>query len=115
MKMIEAKTDRDIKLDGVTAEITRKNTSVIRVILRDTSGNMVEIGKDGYSDLAVMIPAPPEKKKVWKVNGEIAGIKVDENFDSEYEAKERRQDIISKLSIDESGFSIEQAEIVEVV
>ncbi len=114
MKMTAVKEEKEIRLDGIKAEITKKDHNVIRVVFRDTSGNFVEVGKDGYSDLTILIPAPPEKKKVWNLKGEIAGIKVNENFDDEYDAKRRRSEIISKLSVDESGFSIEQIE-VEVV
>ena len=114
MKMIEPKTENEIKLDGVKVEITKNGGNVIRVVLRDTSGNILEIGKNGYSDISVLIPAPPEKKNVWNLKSEIAGILVNENFTYEHEARNRRNEIISKLSIDESGFTIEPIEIMEV-
>lgn len=114
MKMVEPKTENEIKLDGIKVEITKKNSSVIRVVLRDTSGNILEIGKDGYSDLSVLIPAPPAKKKVWTVKGEIEGIKVNENFEHKFEADARRTLIANRLSAEESEFSIEESEILEV-
>lgn len=95
MKMQEAKTEKDIKLDGVKAEITRKDSYVIRIILRDTTGNVVEVAESRYNGIEVLIPAPPEKKKVWKVTGKIAGIPIDENFDGQYSADQRKEKLES--------------------
>lgn len=107
MKMTEAKKIGDARLDGIAIEITRKDNSVHRVIFKDTKGNIVEICKDGYSGIDVLIPAPPEKKKVWNLKGIVIGFDVDKNFESEYEANRQKE----KFLIKDSEAKLEVSEI----
>lgn len=109
MKMTEARKNSEVVLDGVSIEITRKDNSTIRVSFRDTKGNVVEIGKDGYSGMEVLVPAKPEKKKVFQLSGKVIDLTVSENFDSKYEADSRKEMLERKDS--EATLSIEEVEM----
>ena len=109
MKMTNAKKAADVKLDGVKVEMVMKDHNLLRVIFRDTLGNYVEVAKDGYSDLACLVLAPPEKKKVFQLIGKVIDLPITENFDSKYEAETRKEKLEIKDS--EAVLSIQEVEV----
>lgn len=92
MKMTEVKKDSDVNVEGVTIEFANVNPN--RVTICDKQGNylIVQIGQ--YSGLKVLMPAPPEKKKVWRIKGKFLEVSpVCEDFEEAIKADERLQDI----------------------
>lgn len=86
MRFVEAKTEREVVLDGIEVEIDTKDGGVTSVTLRDAAGHVVRIQKDGYSGLDVLIPAPP----------------VLEYHEYEHQAKSRRDAIDAAVRVEHS-------------
>lgn len=109
MKMKSVSDAKDVTLEGIQVFVTTSDGSVRRVAFKDSKGFIVEITGD-YS-LRILVPAPPEMKKIFSLRGEVCGIKVSEAFDDEYSAEKRREELKAKQDITDSGFIIEQTEI----
>jgi hypothetical protein len=86
------KTNKDATLDGIDIEIDKSDSSITSVTFTDKSGGKLRIRMDSYT-MRVDIPAKPKTEKKWALKGEFKGLPVDETFDSEYQANNRRDDI----------------------
>lgn len=111
MNMATVKKDSEIKLDGVTVEVTRKDGGAVAVTVRDCVGGVLLVQLGQYGGLDVMVPAPPEKVTRWEVTGKIKGIAFRELFKEEYKALGRIGDFndmdgviveMKKVTVDES-------------
>lgn len=111
MKLTEAKKAGDVKLEGITTEIVKKDSNVVRVILRDQKGNFVEIAKDGYSDLDVLVPAPKETKTVYHLTGTVVGLPVSTKHDYEHEAEEAKRKIVSEVPAASETLKVEPIQV----
>ena len=86
------KTSKDAVLEGVSIEIDKSDSSTTSVILTDVNGLKLRVRLDSYS-MKVEVPAKPKTEKKWELKGEFKGLPVEEKFDSEYEAKSRRDEL----------------------
>lgn len=104
MRFVEAKTEREVVLDGIEVEIDTKDGGVTSVTLRDAAGHVVRIQKDGYSGLDVLIPAPPVIVKRYRLAGRIPGVNesVLEYHEYEHQAKSRRDAIDAAVRVEHS-------------
>ena len=80
---------RGINLDTVTIDGALKKAT-----LTDEDGGLLHISVR-WETLELATPAPPEMKKVHRLSGIVLGIAVQEDFDSEYLARNRRDALIA--------------------
>lgn len=116
MKLKSVEKSSDIKLQGIEAEVVKNGASIVRVVLRDAHGGYLEVAKDGYSDLAVRIIAPPTKKEAWVLQGNFMNLpeaKVEESFNHEHEATDKLRQLARSAGKEESelGLTIARREV----
>lgn len=112
MKLTAIKKAEAVSLDGIKAEFVLGDyDKLIRVILRDTKGNILEIAKDGYSDMVVYVPAPPKKKMVWRLSGKMLNFTIgNEDFTTKSQAETRR-DNLAKHDPNSHSLVVQEVEV----
>jgi hypothetical protein len=93
MKLETIKKAEQINLQGITAEAEILDGNVKAYHLTDAAGRRVTFTDNGYCGVRALHPAPPKLVKRWQLAGEFRGLKVCEAFESEPEARERRNAI----------------------
>lgn len=111
MKLKAIDKSADIKLKGIDAEIVVSTSGVIRIVLKDSEGHYLEIEKGDYSGLSVRVPAPPDKKKVWRLSGKLVNMPIQEDFESDYEASKRLRDLEAAISDGKRELKVEEIEV----
>lgn len=106
---VNTKNKKLVALKGIDIDIHFVDSSIKRVILKDCDGGYLEL-EHNYG-INVSVIAPPEYKTMWRLRGEVADIKVQEDFDSEYLAKNK----FSKLEVAGATNLILKEEKVEVM
>lgn len=92
MEFTSIKNKSEIVLKGVTVEIERHDAVVRAVTLTDANGSVLKINHGDYSGLKVLVPTKPKQVEKFSVAGTVCeNVKVDEVFDTEYEAKHRAE------------------------
>lgn len=97
MELRTIKTASEAKLKGITVEIERRDGQFTAVTLRDEEGNLLRVAKTDYSSIGVYVPAEPKLVTKYRVQGEIAGVKVDEIVEGKYAGEDRLREL-SELS-----------------
>jgi len=113
MKYIQIKSESEINLKGIKSELVFRDSLLKSVILTDIDGNTLTIDeKSTYESLGVYIPKEPEKKDVFRLTGSILnGIKVDEIFELERDAIDRRA-LICRAGIGNADFNIKSETVL---
>lgn len=106
MELRTIKNANEAKLKGITIEVERRDGQFYAVTLRDEAGGFLRIAKNDYSSVSVYVPQEPKEVTKFRVQGEIAGVKVDEVVADKY-AGERRADELKEAS------SIADVKVVE--
>jgi hypothetical protein len=114
MKFTDAKNDTDVALKGIKTEIEWHDKSAKAVTLTDVDGRVVRIAKGEYSQLDILIPAPPTFVDTWRVAGRIPGIQdaVLEYFEFESDARDRVRKLDEALRV-EHELKVEKVRITE--
>lgn len=114
MKFTDAKTDRDVALAGITADIEWHDKTAKAITLTDAFGNVVRIAKAEYGGLDILVPAPPVMVDVWRIAGRIPGIVEDvlEYHEQEHEARRRVRDLDGALRV-EHELKVEKVSVSE--
>jgi len=86
------KASKDAVLDGVAIEIDKADSSTTAVIFTDSRGGKLRLRLDSYR-ICIEVPAKPKTEKKFALKGEFKGLQVNETFDSQYLAENRRDDI----------------------
>jgi hypothetical protein len=86
MKLKQTISKKEMELAGISMDVVLDGSSIKRLILQDANGKYLELSLENYNVRAFVI-APPQMKDVWKVSGEINGVKFGDTFDNEYMAK----------------------------
>jgi hypothetical protein len=106
----EAAGDYANYFDGLNIEIDYTNDNVSLVTITDNDGKAIRVGKDGWNDMSVSVPAPPQIIKRYRLTGTLEpSIKIDEMFDTEPDANSRRRDLSDKYD-DALALTIETVE-----
>lgn len=92
--------------DGV--DVVVENTSPISVEFTAPDGTRVRVASN-YG-LSVSVQAPPPTEKKHRVTGSVLGVLVSEDFDSEFEARERERLLSSGVREDVS-LTVEEVEV----
>lgn len=79
-------------LDGITITQERRDSQLHAVTFTDAQGHVVKIALQSYC-LVLLVPQEPEKVKKEIVHGEIAGVKVREEFDDAFQAHQRQREL----------------------
>jgi hypothetical protein len=115
MQFVTAKKVTDVVLPGVEVEIENRDGSLFAVTFR-VNGNMVKVSKGGYSDITLLIPAPPKVVKKFRLAGKFGGLAdVSEDFDSKWDAEQRLREYEKKYGgpDDEVGLTVSEVEVEE--
>ena len=88
---VQIKTPSDIVLEGMNVELDWTDTTVNSIIVRDDKGNALRILRGEYSGMRAMVPATTEK---YRLHGVVLGIDVDQTFDDEASAEDRKEEIL---------------------
>lgn len=113
MDLQKLKSATEVNLAGIACDFERVDGNLKRVKLRDKAGRTVSIQLDGYYDLTVVAPKPPEKVTRFALSGEVVeGVPFRKLFDKRTEAERTRAELADKLSLDEDAakqrFSIDE-------
>lgn len=110
MKLITAKTASEIKLNGIKVELEMVDGTAKSATLTDADGNIVKFTQENYAGFRAYVAAPPEMKTQWRLEGEVLGVKIDESFDEQYLAMDRRNQLASALH-NEPEFTITETQV----
>ena len=114
MKFKTTLKESDLKLDGIDVQVELRDSSIGSITFTDKSGKVIKvIGEYGFK---ACVKAPPMMVKKWRLSGKFAGmVDVCEDFDNDYDAKDRLREFERKYSgPDEStGLAITQVEVAE--
>ncbi len=97
MELRTIKSASEAKLKGITIEIERRDGQFHAVTLRDDAGGFLRVAMNGYSYISVYVPQEPKTVTKFRVQGEIAGVKIDEVAEDKY-AADRRADELKEAS-----------------
>ena len=98
--------------DGFQVETELVDGSLKSVTLRSPAG-ILRFAEESYS-MRVAIPAPPKMVKKFKLEGQVGSLpKIEEVFKERYEARERRDALVSELSCEDLAFEITEVEVEE--
>lgn len=110
-----------LKIAGVKIEAETEDKKLKAVLLTDAEGRTFKIASAGSYEDAIKLfePQPFDEQERHVVRGEIAGVRVEEFFDSAFEAKQRQRDLEAKdakvevvevkVLIDDAGNVVKQA------
>jgi hypothetical protein len=116
MEWTKVKQAKDVTLEGVSVDFDRTDGSFKSVTFTDAKGNKFRIGTEAsYSSLAVEIPAKPKLVEKHVLRGEVAGLKVEESFDSEYAARDRKQELSGRFSDAEDGLTVAKEQVPDEI
>lgn len=112
MKWVQAKTDKQLTLNGVRIEVEHRDKSIFSITLTDDHGAAIKVSRDGSYGVGVYVPAPPEMKKVFELTGSIAGgsIPVALRFESKYQAESKQNEVSGHGATDLKIAEVEVAE-----
>lgn len=110
MEYVQAKKIEQISLEGVQVldHVGDVGGTLKSVTLKDQKGNVVQIAYSGYSGIEIYVPKPPQKEKRFVLSGIYKGLKIDEQFVSDYEAKKRKEEL------DENADLVIEEKMVEI-
>ena len=115
MHYIQAQKASDVSLTGINVELEHHGHSLSAVTFRHPDGGLVKVAIDSYN-LKVLVPAPPKMVEKYRLSGKFAGlVDVCEDFDDEFDAKQRLQDYELKHSggRSELGLGIAKVTVLE--
>jgi hypothetical protein len=116
MKLVTIKNANEVKLAGITCEFETRDGAMRSVTLRDAEGNMLRVAHADYA-MHVLRVAPVKMVKRFRLTGKLLGVAdVNEDFETEYAARERLQEIERGAGYEASeklGLKIEAAEVPE--
>jgi hypothetical protein len=111
MKFVKVKSEKELKLNGITIDCNIVDNEFTHITFTDNEGDCVSISIASYS-MKVCKKAPPEMVKKWRINSDISYLKVDELFDEKDEALDKIQEITSALGYaSEAVLTVEQVEV----
>jgi hypothetical protein len=101
-KWVQVKAPTDVALNGVAVELDYTNNNIVGVKITDESGNVLRITKGDYSEIKVLVRPMVEK---YRVVGECCGMSIDQTFDNEADAQDKKTEIddlgvIAKVEIE---------------
>lgn len=115
IRLTEVKSASQISLEGIAVELViNEHKNVLGLTLRDGRGGILQIRQGQYSQLQVLVPAPPATVKRWAVRGKIPGIRdaVLEYFEYEHQASARRDQLSSLVRVD-SELEVAEVDVLE--
>ena len=116
MKYATAKLAGDVTLNGVTVEFVTEDKAVKEVRVRDAEGNLMVVkkGSDYGEALRVLVPAPLEQQKRYKLSGNFLNLTpVSEFFEDKHEADGRLEEYRAKAPhSDDCGLKVEPVDVL---
>lgn len=107
MRFEQVKKPSQMNLAGITIDADETDKALSRVRLTDAYGNFVEFRKNWCGSLEAFVEAPPKTEKRWMLSGIFAGLAaVEETFESDHEADERRREYRRAYSGPEENFGL---------
>ncbi len=94
MRMQDFKEGKDCPLEGIELETVVVDGTLKTATLKDVKGNVVRFAVR-WETLEMSKVAPPEKKKVFRLEGKVLGIDFKQDFDSDFLARNRREELIA--------------------
>lgn len=92
MKWETVKSAKDVVLEGLSFEIDKTDSSLNSVTISDAAGNQFRVRMSSYS-MYLEVPAKPKMVEKFAVKGSVLGLDVNEQFDNEYEAGKRKEEL----------------------
>jgi hypothetical protein len=112
MNWTRVKSDKQLVLSGISVATERSDTSLKSVTFTDGVGNTVRVYIDSYN-LYAEIPSPPKTVEKYAVIGTVQGLSVNENFDNQYEADNRLEELTGRLDEEKFDLKIEKVQVPE--
>lgn len=110
MNFITAKKHQiENAIPGLKIETQYADTSLFELAIYDGAGNLIVV-RSPYSNLQVLVKAPPKMVEKFRLFGTYRGLKVEEVFDSQYEAEDRQNEITGFSSDHNLGIESIQVE-----
>jgi hypothetical protein len=112
MNLVSIKRTDDMKLKGITVDAEWRDKQLAAVTLTDADGKIVRFAVTNYT-VQAFIGAPPEKKKVHVVSGTVPtlGTPIREEYEQDYEAQSRKQQLEYAGVIENPAVAVEEVEI----
>lgn len=112
MNLVSIKRTDDMQLKGITIDAEWRDKQLARVTLTDAEGKRVHFALENYC-VRAYINAPPEKKKVHVVTGTVPtlGTPIREEFDDQFTAKSRADELEMAGVIENPSVKSEEIEI----
>jgi hypothetical protein len=107
---VRVKKASELQLDGIAIECEYIDGYIGQVTLTDGSGHIVRFSKSQYDSLPVFVPAKPKTEKRHVVAGTVAGLKVEEVFETEYDARNRQREL-EALTGSEDSISVSERDV----
>lgn len=112
MKMVKVKSPSEIKLHGIKADAEFVDGKLHSLTLTDENGSTLKIGQDYYSQFLVLVPAPPEMKRVHRVTAEREDVRMQPLDFEEPDEAQRKVDELRTLGF-EANVDLLEVEVVE--
>lgn len=112
MNLVSIKRTDDMKLEGVKIDAEWRDKQLARVTLTDANGKIVHFALENYC-VKAYVQAPAEKKKVHVVTGNVPtlGTAIREEYEQDYEAQSRKQELEYANVIENAAVAVEEIEI----
>ena len=98
MNWQKVKWNKQIILEGITADVDHSDTTLVAVTLTDAKGNKLRIRYESYV-MHAEVPAAPKTVEKIALNGTVLGLPVAEIFDDKYKAEDRKEELTGRLDV----------------
>jgi hypothetical protein len=118
MKWQSTKSSDQVSLAGVKVEFVKEDASITELIIRDSRGGVIRVKKgEAYSsNINVLVPAPPEKKKVFVLAGRFQDVvDIRETFGSDSDARDRLRELQRAGGVSDLKVEPEEIEVTEPI
>lgn len=111
MNLKSVTNEKEIKLKGIEITAKREGSTFHEIEFKDTDGGYLVIKLENYCSKAY-IKAPPKEKEIYKLIGEVKGIKINEDFDDEYTGKRRKAELESAFNLEDEILKLEKTKVL---
>lgn len=108
----KAKSAKQLVLDGINIEVDKSDSTLVGVTFTDATGRKVRVRYESYN-MCVEIPQAPKTTDKFAVRGTVNGLHVDETFDHEYQANDRKEELTGSLAEEKFDVSVAKTEVFE--